>query len=152
MSGVRGVEAFGRVGAAGREEAGVRIVLIIIGAFVILKICLTIAAQMRGGRDSDVVVEPRGDGIVLRHSGATLEDVVLTINGRHRVELGDVVAGERLVSTETISTASGGAYAGEPIEQIEVAARREGRPAHMHYMQVTAHSWFGGRETPEDRQ
>jgi hypothetical protein len=130
----------------------VRIVLIIVGVLVLLKICLTIAAQIRGGRDSDVVVEPRGNGIVLRHSGATLEDVALTINGRHRVELGNVVAGERVVSAETISTASSGAYAGEPIQQIDVAARREGRPVHMHYMYVTAHSWHGGRKTPEDRQ
>ena len=78
-----------------------------------------------GRRDLDIRITVDENTITLFHSGETLSNVVLTINGRHRVELGDVPAGVSQYSDEQVSP---------PVETIDLTARRGTRIVRLHHV------------------
>ena len=79
-------------------------------------------------QDSDIKVTPNGNELIISHFGEPLANVVLTINGQHQVEIGEVAAGEHHYSDERLSGNTRMTYYdGIPISTIELTASRQGR-------------------------
>ena len=105
------------------DEAMLRTVLIVVAGLVVLRVALAVVEYLMGRRDRDIRITVDEKTITLFHAGETLSNVVLMINGRHRIELGDVPVGVSQYSDEQVSP---------PVETIDLAARRGSRTVKMH--------------------
>jgi len=114
-----------------------RRVLVPAGILLLLIVLWAVVANF-GAQDSNIKVTANGNDLIISHSGEPLANVVLTINGQHRIEIGEVAAGERRYSDDHLSGDTHMTYYdGIPISTIELNASREGRAINIHSMYVT---------------
>ena len=113
-----------------------RLVVVSAGVLLLLIVLWAGFADFEA-QDSDIKITPNGNELIISHSGEPLANVVLTINGQHHIEIGEVAAGEHHYADGRLSGDTRMTYYdGIPISTIELTASREGRAIHIHSMYV----------------
>ena len=112
---------------------------VLVPAGVLLLLIIVWAVMVDSGvEDADIKVTSSGNELIILHSGEPLTNVVLTINGQQRIEIGEVAAGEHHYSDEHLSSDTRMTYYdGIPISTIKLTASREGRAIDVRSMYMT---------------